>query len=499
MTVRKQIRAKGTEIGVALLISIFILLLISVVAIALIVSSSTESSLAGNYRSATGVYFGATAGLEEARGRLSSKDPNSFKNTAPGFLPTPGTPLAIGSVAYVLNPGPTDAIGSMLSTTYQDKEYDTEFGAGALGGATVTTTTSVWNNNPLNTLSFPPPLYKWVRINAVTEKSLNLLVAPSFSPPYDATTPVYYDGVQLNISGSGSQVLEVTALASLPNGGQKIVQYLVAPMIVNLIFPAALTMDGYSDAFSSPDHSVFQIRGDADSSDAACSSMPYPVPAIGVPDSADVGSVTSGIPVTPHDETGNFTGTGGPPSVSNVRSLLTPNLQTVQGLNQLAQTIIQNADAVISDPSGNANQSNLPSAMSSTNPMTIAVQGDPTQPLQGNFFLGPGFTGYGLLLVTGNFTYATDSNWYGIVLVIGQGTVTAVESGPGGTFTGATLIAQTRNSSGAPLAGPHPGPASFNDTVGPNVGRGFLYNCSWIQAAQLQTPYKILSFHEIAQ
>src|SRR5712664_4293054 len=96
---RNTIRKRRREAGIALLISIFVLLLISVVAIALIVSSGTESALAGNYRSATGVYYAALGGLEEARGRLLVKDPNSFKNTASGFLPSPGTTLAMGAVA----------------------------------------------------------------------------------------------------------------------------------------------------------------------------------------------------------------------------------------------------------------------------------------------------------------------------------------------------------------------------------------------------------------
>ena len=47
MRTGRQIRAKQAEKGIALLISIFILLLISVVAIALIVSSGTETALAG--------------------------------------------------------------------------------------------------------------------------------------------------------------------------------------------------------------------------------------------------------------------------------------------------------------------------------------------------------------------------------------------------------------------------------------------------------------------
>jgi Tfp pilus assembly protein PilX len=99
------IRLAPTEAGIALLISIFVLLLISVVAIALIVSSGTETSLAGNYRSSTGVYYAALSGIEEARGRLSIQDPNSFKTTWATFYSAPGSTLPIGTVGYILNPG----------------------------------------------------------------------------------------------------------------------------------------------------------------------------------------------------------------------------------------------------------------------------------------------------------------------------------------------------------------------------------------------------------
>jgi hypothetical protein len=502
MGARSTIRTRQREAGIALLISIFILLLISVVAIALVVSSGTESALAGNYRSATGVYYAALSGLEEARGRLLVKNPDAFATTnASNFLPPSGTALAMGATYYLINPIGGEAIRPWDSTsTYADNQFAVEF------GPTFTAPTnpspaalSVWNRNPLLALNLPGPLYKWVRINAVSEKSLG--VDADADGLADSTTPLYYNGSNFsNNPSAGPQVLELTAFAILPNGSQKVLQYLVASESVTLTFPAALTLDGYSDVFSSPDHSAFQVRGDADSGDSACApsgSIPYPVYGIAVPDPPDVNNVKNGIPVTPVNETGNFTGMGIVPSVAQVS--LATNLQTVQSLNQLAQTIVQNADSVISDPAGNANQSNLPSAMSSANPMTIAVQGDPLQPVQGNFYLGPGFTGYGLLLVTGNFTYATDSNWNGIVLVIGQGTVTAIESNPNGAFNGAMLVARTRNSSGLPLPGPNPGSASFTDTVAPHVGQGIFYNCGWIQAAQLKTPYKILSFHEISQ
>src|SRR2546429_4108965 len=101
---RRTHRKRRTDEGIALLISIFVLLLISVVAIALIVSSGTESALAGNYRSSTGVYNGAIAGLGEGRARLRPQSPIWFKNTDPAFLPAGGASLLPCAPVYVINP-----------------------------------------------------------------------------------------------------------------------------------------------------------------------------------------------------------------------------------------------------------------------------------------------------------------------------------------------------------------------------------------------------------
>ncbi|HMD07111.1 MAG TPA: pilus assembly PilX N-terminal domain-containing protein [Candidatus Acidoferrum sp.] len=485
---------RSSEDGIALLIAIFVLLLISVVAIALLVSSGTETALGVNYRTSSTVYYAAIAGLEEARGRLLPKNPNYF---GASYI-SPTTTFPLGQTIYVINRGSGDNIVPWdSSNTYYDNEYQTEFGTAA-SSASWQSVNSVWDNN---IQGIPGPMFKWVRINAATEQSLFLQVNASGS--YNNSTPIFYDPAHINTSGnpwpslivnmsppsSAVQALEITALAALPNGTQKILQYLVAPVSVNLTFPAALILDGYSDVFNSPDHSAWVVQGSSDGGDGACAPsgpVPYPVHAVGVPDNPDVGNVMSGIPSSPNESV-NFTGTGSTPSIARVT--LATSLQTVQGLNQIAQTIIQNADAVIAGP---ATEADLPSAMSSANPMTVAVQGD--------FSLGTSIpAGYGLLLVTGNFTYASGSNWNGIVLVIGKGTMTTSENGAGGTFNGATLIAQTLDSSGNLLPGPHPGPATFNDTLSGSVGRGFVYNCGWIQRAQAPLTYKILSFHEIRQ
>ena len=91
---------KQSESGIALLIAIFALMLISAVAISLIVASGTESSLAGNYRSSTSAYYAGFAGLEEARGRVVPSNPNYFD-------PAAGAPfLPVGTLRYIVNPAP---------------------------------------------------------------------------------------------------------------------------------------------------------------------------------------------------------------------------------------------------------------------------------------------------------------------------------------------------------------------------------------------------------
>src|SRR5215472_944253 len=114
-------RWRRREAGIALLIAIFVLLLIGVAGIALVVSSGTESALAGNYRSSTAVYYAAVAGLEEARARLRSNSPNYFGTTNPTFLPPAGTPLAVCTPVYVLNPDP--AAGEVVTPWDPANQY----------------------------------------------------------------------------------------------------------------------------------------------------------------------------------------------------------------------------------------------------------------------------------------------------------------------------------------------------------------------------------------
>src|ERR1700685_2292739 len=130
---------RSSEDGIALLIAIFVLLLISVVAIALLGSSGTETTLGANYRSSSTVYYAALAGLEEARGRLSPKNPTYF---TPAIVPTP---LPYGQAVYVMNRlSGENVVPWDPSNQYYDKEYGAEFFPLSASSAGIQPAHSAW-------------------------------------------------------------------------------------------------------------------------------------------------------------------------------------------------------------------------------------------------------------------------------------------------------------------------------------------------------------------
>jgi hypothetical protein len=272
MSRRRQIAKQKAQSGAALLIAIFALLLISVVAIALVVTSGTDAALGGNYRTSTGAYYAGIAGLEEARGRLLWKNqdclvirllsPPNPPCPNPTFIPTVAFLPAMQptDVRYILNPAGGETVDPLSANPadYPDTEYGTEFTWG-LGGANV--------QPPIASVSpvagLPGPSYKWVRITPATEKSLNIDVdGDGVKYPIGLS---YFDATHLDASCKPSpglvtqntpmntacgqtlpnpqpgalQALQLTALAVLPSGGRRMLQYLVVPLVVSSYLPNA--------------------------------------------------------------------------------------------------------------------------------------------------------------------------------------------------------------------------------------------------------------------
>src|SRR5437762_14065556 len=93
------------ERGIALLMTIFGLLLLTAVAMAMMFSSDAETAISVNYRDSQIASYAAGSALEEARDRIQ---PLSGDLAVAGYLPT-NTPdqgaASGGYVLYILNPG----------------------------------------------------------------------------------------------------------------------------------------------------------------------------------------------------------------------------------------------------------------------------------------------------------------------------------------------------------------------------------------------------------
>jgi Tfp pilus assembly protein PilX len=490
--------SREKEAGVALLLSIFVLLAISVVGIAMILASGTESALAGNYRASTSAYYAATAGLEEARGRLLSKNTNYFDNTVPTFMPALGTTLAVGQVRYILNSNGGEVVAPLAfltPATYPDTEYFWEFGANPLAANTQT----IISTSAL-AAGVTPPLYKWVRITPATEQSLGDHQAGvaaigrdvNGDLAYNNTIPLFYDSglapprmiVNAAPPNTAQQVFQITALAVLPNKTEKLLQYTVAAKTFNLNFPSALTIGANNVTFNGANSVQYQVDGQDGSGGApavpGCTTNPLTVKdAIATTNAADVTAIVSGIP---NNRLTNYTGAGGTtPNV--VQAPFSTSLDNPLDVSNTVQTITNSADLVIN---GNATEANMPAAMSASNPMTVVVDGD--------FSMSGNFTGYGLLVVTGNFSYGGNDGWNGIVLVVGDGTTTYNGSGGGNAaFNGALYVATIWDASHNLLN--NFGPVSYDISGG--GGNGVYYDSCWIKAAQQPATYQVLSFREI--
>lgn len=504
---------KRSERGVALVLAIFTLMLISVIGTTLILTAGTASAIKANYKSSMQALYDAKAGLEEGRSRLWQFHTDTAGhldtiNTNPGspdkacVFPNPTSPtMPLNQVCYIVNPDQTtgESVDPTSSTNkYADTEWALEF-----PGQTPNFSPLVMSDSPLTNPSLGGPSYKWVRITPATEQSLNIHV--SGQSGLDTTDPLYY-GVcpgcnpawglhqfvwtQVGPAPNASQVLTITALAKTPSGGfsgTRLLQYAVAqvpnplglmlanggvPPTLNQIFPAALTLDGNGVTYAGG----AAINGQDSSTSAPAGSG---VQAIAYTNSSDQ---------VPNCGTSCQSATN--PAAPVVGTVTLPEqMQTPGGLDQLVNTITQDASVVLTGP---ADQSSLPSGMSATNPMIVVVNGD--------FHLthangASAFTGYGLLLVTGTLSYDPDDSWNGVILVIGKGVFNGSQNGRNGQINGAVLVANTRDSSGnlLPANGPL-GPASFNGTGG---GNGIRYNSNLVNGIQSMTPYQVLSFREI--
>jgi len=496
-----KVHRNSTEKGVALLIAMFALLLISGLALALVYMAGNETFIANNFKSNSKAFYAAYDGIEEGRGRLSTGHPQSL---APLINGLPGGVMLPGQAIYILNPAAGEVVNPINlapANAYRDTEYQQEW------GPVPPVVVGLQNSTFVVAGGLPGPLFKWVRITAKTEQSANTDV--NGDTLIDAVTPVFFDGTNQYIAPgnlatnpvnfkNGQQVFIVTSLAVLSNGSRRLVQYETAPLISKLAFPSPLTLMASQVNMLGANSNPYHVYGQDRVSGGNCASPPLlTAPAIGVTGTnpadvtTNIAAVASGIPPNRYD---HYTGAPPPngaqynplPSVGDVTAGLNRDTLTPATLDNVVQDLTTNADVVIN---GSATKANMPPQMSALNPMTVVVNGDFT--MTGNY------TGYGLLIVTGNFTYSGDCGWKGVIMVVGQGTTTFIGNGGGNNeFDGAVLVAATRDNGG-----------NWLDTLGTvnfdisGCGGNGIYDTScWINRATRNiASYSAIAFREITQ
>jgi len=98
------------ERGIALLLTIFGLLLITAVAVAMLYSSDSETMISVNYRDKEAGTYSALSGLQEARDRLQ---PLTGDLVTGGLAPTALPSLGNGGVLYLVNPGVGETVATV--------------------------------------------------------------------------------------------------------------------------------------------------------------------------------------------------------------------------------------------------------------------------------------------------------------------------------------------------------------------------------------------------
>ena len=478
MVARDAPVSRGTrdQRGVALILALFALMVVTSIGLAMMYSADTETSVNSNYRDEQAAYFGAKAGLEEARDRMQTTAGATISASLPSALPG-----AVGGVLYLLNPAGSETVAPWSTTNqYLDDEICKEVNCS--GGQVPPT--SGWYTSVLSSATYagsPVLPYKWMRITVKTDASA-----------YGSAKVMYVDGNSSHASyyvcwnganefaqsaacASANRVYVLTTLAVTPSGTRRMLQYELTRDTLNVTLPSALTLDGTSDSMSGPNSNPFHMDGTDHAGCGGVASQPAR-PAIGVPDTPDIATVKGGIP---SNRQSNYTGSGAAPDVENVSSTMPSNLQTISSMNYLLTTIKNNANQVL-----NGNQSSLSNPGTAATPQIIYVNGDLS--LSGNV------TGYGLLVVTGTFSPVGNVGWNGLVFVVGKGVVTG-NGGGNNSYNGAIVVAKTVDSVGNPLSSF--GAATFSFSGG--GGNGIYYSSGCVAQAPSLSDYRIISTREM--
>jgi hypothetical protein len=188
---RRRVRR---EDGIALLIAVFTLLLLSAIALSMIYAANLETGVSANFREKQVATYGAASGLQMGRDLLS---PGHLLINAGYFQNLPANGAA-GNVIYIINPGPGESASDIAPWLASNRYADTELCHDQLNLSGVTfqpkysvpctgsgalPTSSGWytaiNSSATTFASNLPASVKWVRIQLKADNSAPVAVGTS--------------------------------------------------------------------------------------------------------------------------------------------------------------------------------------------------------------------------------------------------------------------------------------------------------------------------------
>lgn len=520
----KKIRKQ--ESGMALLIVLLALFLVSAIGMGMIYMSTTETSINANYRDTQQAFFAMRGGLEEMRDRIRTNAPSPV--TLPTVMPTSGS---AGSVVYITNPTGSETITPQTSgTTYFDDEFCHETFStvtpsltvpsniatpcGSGGAVPSSAVTTVASTAPYTGTSSALK-YKWVRItlkqnNTINNAPVNSTASASGQVCWDAgnshevvvtTLGAYTTCTQAQNAGLlVAPIYIITSLAITPQQSRRIGQYEVAAVNITPP-PAGLAMAGAGAVIpSAPSSNNFFISGNNSgtggySGGPACNTTtPATAPAIATGSSTGVTNITTAIPSNRY---GNYTGSGGTtPNVVDEGSdaggngVLSGLWSSPQSLNLLVSALANGADNQLTCGIGGV----LPTGIATASPgCSTGTYGTDAAPqityVNGDYSLSGGS---GVLIVTGTLSATGHSSFNGLILVVGQG-IFSDSGGGSGQYNGSLFIANTNGHTSPFTQLATLGAPSFSWNGGGT--NGIQYNSCWANLAN-NLHYQVVSSRE---
>ncbi|HEV2020932.1 MAG TPA: hypothetical protein VGQ94_00225 [Terriglobales bacterium] len=474
-------RRSKKERGVALLIALFALLLLSAIAFALMYMADTEQFINDNYRAGQKAYYAAVGGLQDVRERM-------FSTTPPHQIVGPAAlPGVAGSILYVRNPLAGEVIDPTLaSNRYFDDELCHEnfpglalanpgVGIPCTAGPPAGLITYIASDAPFTNTAAALE-YKWVRITLKANGTTAPFYANGSAAAGTLAAQVCWDGTNETLAGAPGTacpvtvrpVFMITSLARTASGARRMVQQEIAQTRLPPL-PGALTLDGPAPVFGAPNSNPYHVNGNDTPS---CGVAQPPVAGIAAYNAASVAPISAAIP-----RPANYTGAGGGvPNVVDAGAIL-GGWGTPQSIESIIASLLLSADQVLTGPVSN------PPIGTDAAPLITVINGDAT--FSGNT------RGAGILIITGTATMSGNSGFNGIVLVVGKG-VMNVNGGGNGSYNGGVLIAKTRDALGNVL--PTMGAPTLNWNGG--GGNGVYQDSCWLNKAQAKFTFQIIATRE---